>query len=81
MCIASYGWLPPLRGENQGKAQMMCIYFHQAQSALAPPFLKGQVRTLRKLLKGCFPSSLFGAVAMTTLLSFCQLHGVSQQWL
>lgn len=22
MCIASYGWLPPLRGENQGKAEL-----------------------------------------------------------
>lgn len=25
MCIASYGWLPPLRGENQGKVEVMSV--------------------------------------------------------
>lgn len=35
MCIASYGWLPPLRGENQGKAEMMCTH-HHPQTALTP---------------------------------------------
>lgn len=33
MCIASYGWLPPLRGENQGKAEVMSVHSPHLQCA------------------------------------------------
>lgn len=51
MCIASYGWLPPLRGENQGKTEATPIHPITLQLF---PFPKGKSWVLKQILPRCF---------------------------
>lgn len=92
MCIASYGWLPPLRGENQGKAQVKPIHSLHRLSLPTPsssppsplsnsPAIQMASKPFKGVIEGIPQSCQFGAVAMTALLCLCQLHGVSPQWL